>query len=171
MGNWDYVLNPMNTLSGRYFYATDPSVGDFPTTAALPGLTFTTRYTNQVAALKLTSIVSNSFVNEARISYQRNVSQLAQSSIFTDPQVGIAPLATGDPILSLITVGGAFTVGNFIYNFYEGANQFQWADQISWTHGKQTVRAGFEAERIQSDIRKSQALLSENRRSDPFQTS
>src|SRR5262249_10303777 len=31
MGNWDYVINPKNTLSGRYFYATDPSTGNFAT--------------------------------------------------------------------------------------------------------------------------------------------
>ena len=28
-------------------------------------------------------------------------------------------------------------------------NQFQWADQISWVHGKHIIRAGFEAEHIQ----------------------
>ena len=28
-------------------------------------------------------------------------------------------------------------------------NTFQYADQVSWNHGKHTIRAGFEAERIQ----------------------
>ena len=151
MLNFDYLINKSNTLSTRYFYATDPAVGNFPAAHSLPGLDFSTQYTNQVALLKLTSIVSNNFVNEARISYQRNVSNLSQNSPFTNTEVGITPLAAADPVLSLITAGNDFAIGNFIYDYYEAENQFQWADQISWTRGKQTIRSGFEAERIQAD--------------------
>src|SRR3984885_10526042 len=151
MGNFDYLVDNKNTLSGRYFYSTDPAIGNFPTGSSLPGLSFTTQYTNQVALLRLTSVVSNNLVNEVRASYQRNVSFLSQNSPFTNTEVGITSLATATPILSLISAGTDFAVGNFIYNYFQTENQFQWADQISWTHGKQTIRAGFEAERIQAD--------------------
>jgi hypothetical protein len=151
MGNFDYLINNRNTLSGRYFYSTDPAVGNFPTGSSLPGLSFTTQYTNEVALLRVTSVVTNNLVNEVRTSFQRNVSLLHQDSPFTDTEVGITPLATANPILSLITAGGNFALGNFIYDYHQVENQFQWADQISWTHGKQTIRAGFEAEKIQAD--------------------
>ena len=56
------------------------------------------------------------------------------------------------PILDNVAIFGGATWsqgGNFAMISTNYINTFQWADQISWTHGKQTLRAGFEAERVQ----------------------
>ncbi len=82
-------------------------------------MSFTTQYTNQVALLRLTTVVTNNFVNEVRASYQRNGSFLSQDSPFTNTEVGITSLATSTPILSLISAGTDFSVGNFIYNYFQ----------------------------------------------------
>lgn len=56
------------------------------------------------------------------------------------------------PILDNVAIfGGApwSQGGNFAMISTNFINTYQWADQISWTHGKQTIRGGFQAERIQ----------------------
>ena len=56
-------------------------------------------------------------------------------------------------ILSYFTIGtgnGGFSFGpNYLFNGDFPSNQFEWSDQLSWTHGKHTFRGGFEAERVQ----------------------
>jgi hypothetical protein len=159
MGNLDYVINSKHTLSGRYSYEQDPTNSPFPTLNitlignTLPGYPVVTTKWNHAALLKLTSILTNNLVNEARIAFQRNVTIDNYSNQFSDSQFGIVPLNPGYDHLSYFTVGagsGGFSFGP--HYFFDGVfpeNQFEWSDQISWTHGKHTFRTGFEAERIQ----------------------
>lgn len=159
MGNWDYVLNSKHTLSGRYYFEADPTNGSFASNGTsitasnvLPGSPVYADKTNQAAVLRLTSIVSNNFVNEARVSYQRTIAAANELTPFTDSQVGVTPVSPGINYLSYFGISGLFSFGahnNFDVN--SRSNQFEWADQVSWTHGKHTVRAGFEAERMQGD--------------------
>ena len=165
MGNFDYIISNKHTLSGRYDYEQDPIDASFPTlNITLIGNTvpgnevFTTKY-NHAALLKLTSILTTNLVNEARISYQRNATIDTEPSPFTDSGVGITSLTAAAGVtpnydnLSYFTVGsgsGGFSFGpHYFFNGNFPENQFEWADQISWTHGKHTIRTGFEAERIQ----------------------
>jgi hypothetical protein len=159
MGNFDYVINSKHTLSARYDYEQDPTNSPFPTLNitlignTLPGNPVVTTKWNHNALLKLTSILSNNLVNEARVAYQRNVTIDSYSNPFSDSQFGITPLNPGYDHLSYFTVGagsGGFSFGP--HYFFDGVfpeNQFEWSDQISWTHGKHTVRTGVEVERIQ----------------------
>ena len=73
VANGDWIINSKQTLSTRYFYTLNPQQpllgqngGD------LPGSPENIVFGNQDAVLKLTSLVSNNFVNEARVSFQRN---------------------------------------------------------------------------------------------------
>ncbi|HEX4001314.1 MAG TPA: TonB-dependent receptor [Candidatus Acidoferrales bacterium] len=62
------------------------------------------------------------------------------------PEMGVIPILDNVAIFG----GAAWSQGgNFAMISTNYINTFQWADQISWTHGKQTLRAGFEAERVQ----------------------
>ena len=87
LGNWDYILNSKHTLSGRYFVSTAPEFVPFFATTNLPGEPVNSRFAYQDAVLKMTSILTSNFVNEARVSYQRNSAlQALQSSSFTRPE-------------------------------------------------------------------------------------
>jgi carboxypeptidase family protein/TonB-dependent receptor-like protein len=159
MGNFDYVINSKHTLSARYDYEQDPTSAPFPTLNitlignTLPGNPVVTTKWNHNALLKLTSILSNNLVNEARVAYQRNVTIDSHASPFTDSQFGITPLNPGYDVLSYFTVGAGSSGFSFgPHYFFDGVfpeNQFEWSDQISWTHGKHTLRTGAEVERIQ----------------------
>jgi len=159
MGNWDYVINSKHTLSGRYYFEADPTTGSFASNGTsitasnvLPGSPVLAQKTNQAAVLRLTSIVSNNFVNEARVSYQRTIASANELTPFTDSQVGVTPISAGIDYLSYFGISGLFSFGaHNNFDVDSRANQFEVADQVSWTRGKHTLRAGFEAERMQGD--------------------
>jgi hypothetical protein len=153
IGNIDYVIDSKNTLSGRWFYADDPYVLNFSCAAGgscLPGTGLDNHYGNRDYVLRLTSVLTNNLVNEARFSLQRSLTNQNPTVPFTDSQVGILPVVPTENLLNQIVVSGGganFTIGAANSNDVKRTTAWELADQISWTHGKHTVRMGFEYER------------------------
>ena len=163
--NGDYLVNDKNTLAMRYFYTRNPQT--ITLNGFLPGTPNFANYSNTAAVLKLTTIVSNTFVNEARGSFQRNVAATTDSMPpgATDQALGITPMipatakggintapnATEPPFMLMGPFGFANLFGG-LNPSYSPTTQMQVADQISWTHGKHTIRAGFEFEKTQWNI-------------------
>ena len=144
-----------------------------------PGAPENVHYTSLNETLKLTTVVTNNVVNEALFSFVRTTTVAVPGNYFTACSVGIIPpLANGDcdnipssnsinPIqlqVPTITISGLplaapgpvgygtgalNTGGNFFSSATNYFNTFQGKDNISWNHGKQTIRAGAEVDRIQ----------------------
>lgn len=157
LGNFDYVINPKNTLSARFEWEDDPLqapdavINATIVSNTLPGSPIYSLKANDQTLLKLTTIATSNLVNEARISYQRFVSTDRVESPYTNASVGMAQLGTS-PTLSALTVTPNFSLGGYTgYGAYLPEDQFEASDQVSWTHGKHSVRAGFEGERIEVD--------------------
>jgi hypothetical protein len=152
IGNWDYLINSKHTLSGRYVYSTNPTSAPFScaivngtTASCLPGAPVAFSYPDHAAVLKLTSVLSNNLVNEARISYQKFSSNAQNQVPFTNSQVGISGFTPQIDQLTALNVTNQFVVGaNSIFGVKIRENQFQYADQLSSTHGKHTFRTGVE---------------------------
>ncbi len=159
LGNFDYVLNSKHTLSGRYYFEQDPTNGPFASNGTritasnvLPGFPVFEEKTNQTALLRLTSVLSNSMVNEARISYQRLIAEGSNSNPYTNTQFGITDLTPGVDNFSEVTISGLSSFGsNTAFGVDNRTNQFEAADQVSWTHGIHSFRTGFEGQRIRND--------------------
>jgi len=163
IGNADYVINAKNTLSGRWFYSREPTTepfgcaGGVSVTATapmqcVPGSPGTLVFPTQYDVVKLTSILSTNVVNEARLSVQTIRGTPTQGVPFTDAQVGSAPLIPTVDILDTTKINGLLQWGGTsILSKSTYAAAWEAADQISWSHGKQTIRAGFEFERDRSD--------------------
>jgi hypothetical protein len=161
IGNFDYVVTPKNTLSGRYFFATDPTSAPFPGSGLgfpapnVPGNPVFLEYGNQSASLKLTSVLTPTFLNELRFSYQRTTVTNRNEIPFTSSQAGMQPLQSTVPYLANIWFLPIFSATSFdigahpFFTQNEAMNQFQLAESISWTHGRHTIRAGFDLERDQ----------------------
>ncbi len=183
IANTDYVISSKHTLSQKFLFGTDPQDQTFNCfingSICNPGAPINALYQNYVGQLKLTSVLTSNFVNEARFSFHRDVenntdptpvlSCNTSSSVYVIPLVNNgAPcplVSTGElgaiaktfpeanviPILDIVggPSGPWSQGGNFAMISTNFINTFQYADQISWTHGKQSIRAGFEAERIQ----------------------
>jgi hypothetical protein len=155
--NGDYLINSKNTLAMRFFYSTDPRTAQFntPIGGALPGAPEVQQFSNTNAVLKLTTIVSNTFVNELRGSFQRLFSKLADDvpAGWTPQNLGITPIipsqTQGPPISFLIN---GFGVGGFLEPAFSPTNQYQFQDQISWSHGRHTIRAGAEVEKAEWNL-------------------
>jgi hypothetical protein len=150
VANGDYVINSKQTLSTRYFYTLNPQTPFLGQNGGnLPGSPEHIDFGNQDAVLKLTSLVSNNFVNEARVSFQRNTDNSSSTMPpgGTNSQLGIVPGTGGfeEPPNMIDVVDGFTLFGGLLPNFGP-TNQLQLADQISWQHGKHSIRAGYEYE-------------------------
>jgi hypothetical protein len=164
VANGDYVINSKHTLTTKFFNTRNPQTlylgqggGD------LPGTPVFTPWGNDAAVLKLTSLLTNNFVNEARVSYQRNnggadvavppggcpnAGKLSGLQGCGSPdQLGLEPLVPGfyEPP-TMIDIDDNFTMFGGLLPFKGPTNQLQTADQISWSHGKHSIRAGYEYE-------------------------
>ncbi|MGD0964869.1 MAG: carboxypeptidase-like regulatory domain-containing protein [Candidatus Acidiferrales bacterium] len=160
VGNFDYVLNSRNTISGRFFYSSVHTVGPIGIAATsstvsqgLPGapgsFTFPTEYTTG----KITTIVSNTVVNEVKGSVQRTVVYdypgfvNPNGSLVTNTQFGVAPVEPTYDVTNRYTIKGLFVFGTGVAVARKLNTSWELGDQISWSHGKHTVRSGFEIER------------------------
>jgi Carboxypeptidase regulatory-like domain/TonB-dependent Receptor Plug Domain len=143
-----------------------------------PGAPTAVTYTSDSGTLKLTTVATSSLVNEAVFSFQRQtafgatqdwVGACAVSGFvqpLTNPQINPAGCAglTGKKInpsqleipeiqtlgiAGLPNEGGWNNGGNFIPANTTFFNYFQGSDQISWNHGKHSIRTGFWVNRIQ----------------------
>lgn len=152
VANVDYLVAPNHNLTGRYFFTYDPARIPFSTlqTNGLPGSDQDALYSNTNASLKLTSVVSSHFLNEARVSFQRNISILDQHDPATNEQLGITGIVPGFRQTVHLILPGLFSMfGPVSSPVHNPNNQIQWADQVLWTRGRHTVRAGGEWERVQ----------------------
>ncbi len=148
--NGDYIINSKHTLTTKYFYTKNPQTLYLGQAGGvLPGTPVVTPWGNQAAVLKLTSLVTNNFVNEVRVSYQRNNASATQAMPpgGTPQLLGLQPMVPGfDEPPTMIDVIDNFTIFGGLLPFFGPTNQLQAADQISWNHGKHSIRAGYEYE-------------------------
>jgi hypothetical protein len=145
VANFDYLISPKNTLAGRYFYTNNPQ--DQTLGGELPGAPSLLGFSNTDAVLKLTTLVSNTIVNEARVSFQRNLStgNAPTPPGATNEGLGITPMTPGViPPPGIISIAGGFTMLGVFGPTFSVTNQTEFSDQVSWTHGKHTIRAGYE---------------------------
>jgi hypothetical protein len=156
LGNWDYVLNSKETLAGRYQYDRDPVHGGFPSLDStslvgvfVPNNGVQITHINHQAILKLTSILSQNVVNQANVAYQRILTQSVDEEPFTNSQVGITDLVPGfDQLNYTVTPGFSFGA-HTSFGVQDAVNQFQANEQISWEHGKHSLRFGVGAWHVQ----------------------
>ena len=158
MGNIDWIVNSKHTLAFRYQYEKDPLYAPFAVLNAnlagnfLPGNPTTTDKWNHAAAVKLTTILSATMVNEAHGAFQLNGVFDTTNSPFTNSQVGIKSLEPGLDAISDFTVGSGqagFNFGNqYQFDLTSHDTQWNWGDQLSWTKGKHTLRFGFDFEDV-----------------------
>ena len=160
LGNFDYVIDPKNTLSERFIYSTDPTNAPFPCGIAgvagscVPGSPVSFQYSEDAGTLKLTSILSQNVVNEGHVAFQRFYSTSSNGVPFTNTQVGITSLNPGITTLSQIAVNGEFQIGGAVlFGLKLAVQQWELGDQLSWTRGKHTFRFGAEYEKDRVTIK------------------
>jgi hypothetical protein len=150
IANGDWLPHPDHQIAMRYFFTENPQTTTLG--GQLPGRTQTTLFGNTYSQLKLTSLLTPSLVNQARISFQRIIQEGTDQVPYTPQQIGLKPMIptqTQPPVMVII---GAFSIGGGLYPSNSPTNQIQIADQISWNKGNHTLRTGFEYEWIQWNL-------------------
>jgi len=151
IANVDYLVNSKNTLAMRYLFTEDPQQTPFGI-SSLPGTPSHSYYANTDSSIKLTTLITNSLINELHTSLERNIANGSDTTPYTNQQVGITgivPQETQPPVMIFI---GSDSIGGTLAPYVGPANQIQIGDQVSWSHGKHTIRAGFEYEWLQWNL-------------------
>ncbi|HWE53034.1 MAG TPA: carboxypeptidase-like regulatory domain-containing protein [Bryobacteraceae bacterium] len=148
LGSLDYIVSSKNTLSAKYYYSYSPLNSAFPAANQPEGGGQLVLGGNQLALLRLTSILTNNLVNEARVSYY----YVRAGSFATDPltpsQVGINLSPSWLNVMPVINTGVFSFGGSGVSGSLEPQNYYEYSDQLSWTHGKHTIRTGYDQQRI-----------------------
>ena len=151
-----------------------------------PGAPEDVNYTALDETLKLTTVATSNFVNEVLFAYVRETQKAVPGNYFSacsvgitppelngscsNPSAGINPIILQVPTISIAGIplsapmaspvgyatGALNTGGNFFASGINTFNTFETKDNISWNHGKHTIRAGAEVDRLQYNV----ALLS-----------
>ena len=154
MINTDYILSPKHTLSERFFYAAYPEDQPLGTAGDTPGNGVSTNFASQLSVLKLTSSLTPRLLNEGLIGFVRSSGHLQTESTLTAQQIGMT--AASDPTYPLYpvtSVTGYFSLGGGGNDESSSVvNTFEIDDQVSWTHGKESIRFGFIGEKNQFDF-------------------
>jgi Carboxypeptidase regulatory-like domain len=145
-GRADHRFSEQHQINGRFFFNDQNSVG---TGQATPrGLANLVTARNQSANIGMTSILSGSVVNEARIAYQRfgSVTNAQDPSSETIPSIEVNQLGLigFNAATSRTAIGLAVNLPQFRFN-----NTYQILDNLSWTKGSHAMKFGFDFRRVQ----------------------
>jgi hypothetical protein len=152
--NTDYILSPKHTLSERGYvdtidqYRTFGSPSGYPGTATLPGngTPQALQARDYVASLSLTSSLTKNVVNDARMSFTRalqNAEGVNAPSATSLGMTSATPFFNRPPEMTVLGALGSFRMfGNTGNDFASNSKYYSWADNLSWVHGRQTIRTG-----------------------------
>jgi hypothetical protein len=136
----------------RYLFSQDPQVSPF-SISSIPGTPVHSYYANTNANVKLTTILTGNLVNEAHAAMQRNIANGHDvTPQYTPQSIGETPIIPTQTQPAAMVILGAVSLGGTLSPYIGPATQTNFGDQISWTHGKQTIRVGGEFEADQWNL-------------------
>ncbi len=142
----DHRFSEKHQINGRFFFNDQNSVGFGQATPQ--GLSNVVTARNQSANIGVTSILSDSLVNEARIAYQRfgSVTNAQDSSSETIPSIEINQLGLigFNAAATRTAIGLGVNLPQFRFN-----NTYQILDNLSYTRGRHAMKFGFDFRRVQ----------------------
>ena len=151
--NTDYYLSPKHKLAQKFFISNDPQTSNFTGNGnSLPGAPSTVRREIIYGVVRLSSTFSANLSNEMHISGQHVLIKDVPSIRFTNSDVGITSVVPQINLIDAISVAGLFSYGGNGFWDHFSVNQYQWADQVSLTRGRQSIRLGVEVGRRQWNI-------------------
>ncbi len=146
--NTDYGVTGKEKLAERVFFSRAPQHSSFTGSSSLPGTPSDSLLENLSAVALLTSTLTARLENQVRVSGQHYLATDTLLSPFTNQDAGIQSVGQVDT-MDILNIAGLFTLGGGGNWDHKSVNQYQLADQISWSLGRNSLRAGFEAKRRQ----------------------
>jgi hypothetical protein len=157
--NLDHNITGKDHLSARFFSSNIPQLQGINTFLGAnpfqtPGFGGVLYFRNRVISLNETRVISPDIVNDFHAGFSRIKGYSHPQEPFTNAQFGINnPLASQYPGLATIQVNGLFTVGSgVLVDQHSVTGTFQFADTLTWSHGRQTIRIGGDVYRHRVDF-------------------
>ena len=150
--NLDQTFSTTDTLSGRFFYSTDPQSGPFAqgnSSANVPGFGLIERDHNDMVALMESHTFSPRIVNQASLGFVRFDGFHIVDQPISNSDIGLTP-PTGLTVIPTIVVTSLFTVGPPLQDLFTSTtNTYVGKDVLSVSRGRHYLRFGFEADKRQ----------------------
>lgn len=141
----DHNLNETNRISGSYFEtAGENQVKAGGTGNAVPWGTQRFNWRQHNLNLSDTTLISNSKVNQAWLTYTRNFGGRLNLPATSLADLGSSFISQGPASLPQITVSGFFTLSNAIGGPVAGTNFYSVRDVFSWMKGRHAIKFGGE---------------------------
>ena len=141
----DGQVTTNNKITGRYFNSVNSLVQPFNNGSSLP-FSRNTPATNRFVKLGWTSVITPRLVNEVKAGFNRFTFVFVPEEPITLADIGATRGNSAQfPATYRFAITGAFQIGAGVNDDRGGAfNTFVLGDDISYTRGKHTFRAGFE---------------------------
>jgi hypothetical protein len=149
--NGDYIINSKNTLSVKYFWTADPQFLPLSGTD-VPGTPVSSKYDNTNAVMKLTTLLTSSLVNELHAAGQHNGAHSTDSTVLTPQAIGQATIVPTITELPVTVIFNGPSLNGTLAPSNSPTDQLEYGDQISWSHGRHTIRVGYEYQYAQWPI-------------------
>ena len=148
--NLDYLMSSKNTLSERFFWSRDPETFsmDCPSGPCVPGNVGVIGSGSANFVLKLTSLLTSNLVNEAKAGFTWNDFRSSDLTPVSPQSIGMTPLTNWLGWLPNISINGLFSTAPTATGGISAPSTYILGDQISWNHGKQSIRTGFEWDHV-----------------------
>jgi carboxypeptidase family protein/TonB-dependent receptor-like protein len=147
----DKQLTQNNKITGRWFSSDNTLFQPFNNQSSLP-FARTTPAVNRFLKIGMTSVITPRLVNEARAGFNRFTFKFAPEEPITLTDIGATRANSAEfPASYRFVVGGAgFSIGAGVNDDRGGAfNTFVLGDDVSYSFGQHTFRAGFEGSHYQ----------------------
>ncbi|MGD0956706.1 MAG: TonB-dependent receptor [Candidatus Acidiferrales bacterium] len=151
LARMDYTLGPKDSFFGRYISDTAYQYVPFPL-SALPLWPEVDNAGDQFFTLEEKHIVSATEINEVRFSFTRT-NERANEGARTNPATDLMQFypGSGREDGSIIISGGVSPIGaGSVTRFFARQTKFIGGDDLFWTHGAHSLKAGVSIARVQS---------------------
>jgi hypothetical protein len=154
--NLDHQVTVKNRLSGKFFFTNQPSIDPLASSGAISRFERNRDTYQRTMSLTNTHIFSPTIANELRAGFFRNRNDTRPVPYHSNEEFGLKnPLASVRADLATMTVNGSqdvgdnITFGTFANDIRDVQNTFTYADTLSFTRGRHSIRLGGEFRRHQ----------------------
>ena len=149
LGDLDYRLSAKNTFALKYYYSIGTLISPFTAAGQPPNGGNTGLSGNSLYSAKWTSLQTSNLVNEARFSVYYIRASLQSLVPVNVNQIGLTPSNPSSTLAPVMTINGLFSnFGSATDGTKTPQITYEWADQLSWTHGRHTIRAGYDQQHV-----------------------
>jgi hypothetical protein len=156
-GNIDYNFSAKDRFAVKYYFQNDPNTTPFAQSSLL-GFPQTMQAGSQTISLDNTTALSPNFTWEQRFGFIRERAYSSTTGFLSPSTIGVnvpgSSLFPGINIHNADNYPNSLAIGP-VNNFADAGvfqNNFEWASNVKWVHGRQSIGFGFNFDDLQLNV-------------------